>query len=62
MSIDQLLGTAVANRMAQGLSVETTDIEGRDEPFVYHASNVAERDAYIARCKERGETIRIMAE
>ena len=60
MEIDAFIQAAIAIRTAKGLSVETTGIAGRDEPFTRHFVTAAERDAYTERCRARGETTRIL--
>lgn len=58
--MEDLLATAMARRTAAGLSVEVTGIRDRAEPFVVHHRNVAERDAHMARCLARGESVRML--
>ncbi len=60
MTGEQMIAQAIAKRTAKGLSVEVTGIDGRDDPFVAHLTTIEKRDAYIARCMARGETVRIL--
>ena len=53
-----LIQLAMARRIANGLSVQVT-IEG--QAHVRHCVDMADRDAYIARCAARGEAPVILA-
>lgn len=59
MNAEDLIARAIAIRTISGLSV-AADLPDRDEPFVSHFTNEADRDAYIARCTARGENPRII--
>jgi len=54
----QLIELAMKRRIAAGLSVETV-IDGQSH--VRHCTDAADRDAYIARCAARGETVQIVS-
>ena len=62
MTADEIMNRAIAVRMAQGLSVEVmlTAISGDRQSHVRHCATLAERDAYVERCKARGESVRIL--
>lgn len=56
---EQMIARAIKIRTAQGLSVET---RGRAGTFVRHCTDIADRDAFIARRQSRGDVVVILTD
>ncbi len=58
MPIEALLARAIAVKTASALSVKWTHADG---VTVRHCKDVADRDAFIARCVARGEQAEVVS-